>query len=135
MSCWCPSSNGRWGVRQPACVSALVTLYSRALRGSLRGLSWTAEVSLVELALAIFFLAPIANAPLGLFYLCSGRRPRPVATGVRLTAAAERSRVAHAGKLTRRDAGLLGTTSYGPPPPSRRAAPLRCGLSPGCTGR
>ncbi|WP_319317857.1 hypothetical protein [Streptomyces europaeiscabiei] len=37
--------------------------------GSLRVLGWTTGVSLLEPALAIFFLAPIAYAPLGLFYL------------------------------------------------------------------
>ncbi|MCX4858152.1 hypothetical protein OG426_30860 [Streptomyces canus] len=70
-------------MRQLARVSALVTLYSLALRGSLRVLGWTAEESLVELALAIFFLAPIANAPLGLFYLL-GTATKPVATGLTL---------------------------------------------------
>lgn len=69
-------SNGRWGARQLARFSALVTLYSLALRESLRVLGWTTGVSLVELALAIFFLAPIANAP-SACSTCSGRRPRP----------------------------------------------------------
>lgn len=55
---------------------ALVALYSLALRGSLRVLGWAAGVSLVELTLAVFFLAPVANAP-SARSSCSGRRPRP----------------------------------------------------------
>lgn len=80
MSCPVSLIERALGVWQPACVSAMVALYSLALRGSLRVLDWAAGVSLVELPLAVFFLAPIANSPSA----CSpardgdgGRRHRP----------------------------------------------------------
>ncbi|MEU6381766.1 histidine kinase [Streptomyces sp. NPDC046909] len=107
-------------VWQQAGISALIALYSLALRGSLRVLTWAAALTVVQLALAVCLLSPVEHPLLGLFFLL-GTTAAAIATGltlrirrlylatledraarleierdqrVRLTAAAERSRVA-----------------------------------------
>ncbi|AZS70710.1 two-component sensor histidine kinase [Streptomyces lydicus] len=111
---WC------MGLWQAAGVSLLVALYSLALRGSLRVLGWAAALTLVELSLAVYLLVPVDQPLTGLFLLV-GTTTAAIALGltfrtrrlymaaledrterleierdqrVRLTAAAERSRVA-----------------------------------------
>ncbi|MFJ9627351.1 sensor histidine kinase [Streptomyces sp. NPDC101175] len=108
------------GVWQQAGMSALVALYSLALHGSLRALSWASALTVVQLTVAVCLLAPVEHPLLGLFFLL-GTAAAAVATGltlrirrmylaaledratrleierdqrVRLTAAAERARVA-----------------------------------------
>ncbi|MEU6140562.1 histidine kinase [Streptomyces sp. NPDC047081] len=108
------------GVWQQAGVSALVALYSLALRGSLRALGWAAALTAAALTAAVCFLVPVDHPLIGLFFmLCTATAA--IATGltlrirrlylaaledratrleverdqrVRLTAAAERARVA-----------------------------------------
>jgi len=108
------------GLWQQAGISALVALYSLALHGSLRALGWAAALTAVELTLAVGVLVHVDHPLLGLFFLL-GTATSAVAIGltlrirrmylaaledragrleverdqrVRLTAAAERSRVA-----------------------------------------
>lgn len=108
------------GIWQQSSISILVALYSLALHGSLRILGWAAAVTLVELVLAVCFLVPVERPLPGIFFLM-GTATAAVAIGltlrirrmylatledraarleierdqrVRLTAAAERSRVA-----------------------------------------
>ncbi|AXG82195.1 sensor histidine kinase [Streptomyces paludis] len=108
------------GMWQQTGISALVALYSLALHGSLRVLGWAAALTAVQLTLAVCLLAPVEHPVLGLFFLL-GTATAAVAVGltlrirrlylealtdraarleterdqrVRLTAAAERSRVA-----------------------------------------
>lgn len=105
---------------QQAGVSMLVALYSLALHGSLRVLGWAVAVTVGELALAVWLLGQVEHPLLGLFFLL-GTATAAVTLGltlrirrmylatledratrleierdqrVRLTAAAERSRVA-----------------------------------------
>ncbi|MGI5460274.1 sensor histidine kinase [Streptomyces sp. CA-249302] len=108
------------GVWQQAGLSALVALYSLALRGSLRALGWAAALTAAGLTMAVCVLVPVQHPVLGLFFmLCTATAA--IATGltlrirrlylaaledratrleverdqrVRLTAAAERARVA-----------------------------------------
>ncbi|WP_460062556.1 sensor histidine kinase [Streptomyces sp. YKOK-I1] len=107
-------------VWQQAGISALVALYGLALRGSLRALKWAGALTVAQLALAVCLLSPLEHPLLGLFFLL-GTACAAIATGltlrirrlylaaledratrleierdqrVRLTAAAERSRVA-----------------------------------------
>ncbi|MFC9678751.1 sensor histidine kinase [Streptomyces sp. NPDC056948] len=109
-----------FGVWQQAGVSTLVALYSLALHGSLRALGWAAAVTVVETTVAVCVLVDIGNPLRGLFFLL-GTATAAMAVGltlrirrmylaaledrarrleverdqrVRLTAAAERSRVA-----------------------------------------
>lgn len=109
-----------FGVWQQAGVSTLVALYSLALHGSLRALGWAAAVTVAETTVAVCFLVDIGNPVRGLFFLL-GTATAAVAVGltlrirrmylaaledraqrleverdqrVRLTAAAERARVA-----------------------------------------
>ncbi|MFJ8142795.1 histidine kinase [Streptomyces sp. NPDC096013] len=108
------------GVWQQADISGLIALYGLALRGSLRVLSWAAALTVAELTLAVCLLSPVEHPLLGLFFLL-GTTAAAIATGltlrirrlylatledraarleierdqrIRLTAAAERSRVA-----------------------------------------
>ncbi|MGW0709411.1 sensor histidine kinase [Streptomyces sp. NPDC002643] len=108
------------GVWQQTGISALVALYALALYGSLRVLGWAAALTAAELTLAVSVLAPVERPVLGLFFLL-GTATAAIALGltlrirrmyldaledraarleierdqrVRLTAAAERSRVA-----------------------------------------
>jgi signal transduction histidine kinase len=108
------------GVWQQAGISALVTLYTLALRGSLRVLGWAVALTAVSLAVAICLLKQVEHPLLGLFFLL-GTATAAVAIGltlrirrmylaaledratrleierdqrVQLTAAAERARVA-----------------------------------------
>ncbi|OQR64472.1 two-component sensor histidine kinase [Streptomyces maremycinicus] len=108
------------GVWLPTGVAALIALYALARSGPLRLLGWAAALTAVEAVLAVFVLVPIDHPLLGLFFLL-GTATAAVATGltlrirqmylaaledrarrleieheqrVRLTAAAERSRVA-----------------------------------------
>ncbi|UUU36800.1 histidine kinase [Streptomyces sp. CA-210063] len=108
------------GLWQQAGISALVALYSLALHGSLRALGWAAALTVVHLTLAIGVLVEVDHPLLGLFFML-GTATAAVAIGltlrirrmylaaledragrleierdqrVRLTAAAERSRVA-----------------------------------------
>lgn len=108
------------GIWLQAGISTLVALYSLALRGSLRALVWAAAVTFVETTLAVFVLVPVEHPLLGLFFLL-GTSTAAIAVGLtlrirrmylaaledrarrleiehdqqlRLTAAAERSRVA-----------------------------------------
>ncbi len=108
------------GVWMQAGISSLVALYSLALHGSLRVLGWAAGVTAVQLALAAFALVPVERPLIGLFFLL-GAATAAIAVGltlrirrmylaaledratrleierdhrVRLTAAAERSKVA-----------------------------------------
>jgi signal transduction histidine kinase len=101
-------------------ISMLVALYTLALRGSLRVLGWAAALTLVSVVLAAFLLVPVTRPLLGSFFML-GTATAAIATGltlrlrlmylaalqdraarleverdqrVRLTAAAERSRVA-----------------------------------------
>lgn len=107
-------------VWQQAGISMLVALYSLALHGSLRVLGWAVAVTVCELALAVWLLGQVEHPLLGLFFLL-GTATASVTLGltlrirrmylatledratrleverdqrVRLTAAAERSRVA-----------------------------------------
>ncbi|WP_371583500.1 sensor histidine kinase [Streptomyces sp. NBC_01314] len=107
-------------VWQQAGVSMLVALYSLALHGSLRALGWAVAVTVGELALAVWLLGQVEHPLLGLFFLL-GTAMASVTLGltlrirrmylvtledratrleverdqrVRLTAAAERARVA-----------------------------------------
>ncbi|MGI5427105.1 sensor histidine kinase [Streptomyces sp. CA-179760] len=109
-----------FGVWQQAGVSTLVALYSLALHGSLRALGWAAAVTVVETTVAVCVLVDVGNPLRGLFFLL-GTATAAMAVGltlrirrmylaaledrarrleverdqrVRLTAAAERSRVA-----------------------------------------
>ncbi|MEV5843548.1 histidine kinase [Streptomyces sp. NPDC051985] len=108
------------GVWQQSGLAALVALYTLALRGSLRALGWAAALTASELMLAVCLLAPVEHPLLGLFFLL-GMATAAVTLGltlrirrlylaaledraerleverdqrIRLTAAAERSRVA-----------------------------------------
>ncbi|WP_367319480.1 sensor histidine kinase [Streptomyces sp. HUAS ZL42] len=108
------------GVWQQAGVAALVALYTLALHGSLRALAWAAGLTFVGLTLAVSVLVQVEQPLLGLFFLL-GTTTAAIAVGltlrirrmylaaledrarrleierdqrVRLTAAAERSRVA-----------------------------------------
>lgn len=108
------------GLWQQAGMSTLVALYSLALHGSLRALGWAAALTVIELTLAVGVLVDVDHPLLGLFFLL-GTATSAVAIGltlrirrmylaaledragrleierdqrVRLTAAAERSRVA-----------------------------------------
>jgi len=108
------------GIWQQAGLSTLVALYTLALHGSLRKLGWAAAVTGVEVALAVFVLVPVEPPLLAMFFLL-GTATAAIAVGltlrirrmylaaledraarleierdqrVRLTAAAERSRVA-----------------------------------------
>ncbi|WP_435283416.1 sensor histidine kinase [Streptomyces koelreuteriae] len=109
-----------FGVWQQAGVSTLVALYSLALHGSLRALGWAAGVTVVETTVAVCVLVDVGDPLRGLFFLL-GTATAAMAVGltlrirrmylaaledrarrleverdqrVRLTAAAERSRVA-----------------------------------------
>ncbi|MCL8012649.1 sensor histidine kinase [Streptomyces sp. AS02] len=109
-----------FGVWQQAGISTLVALYSLALHGSLRALGWAAAVTVVETSVAVSVLVDVGNSLRGLFFLL-GTATAAMAIGltlrirrmylaaledrarrleverdqrVRLTAAAERSRVA-----------------------------------------
>ncbi|MEU5322242.1 histidine kinase [Streptomyces sp. NPDC021056] len=109
-----------FGVWQQAGVSTLVALYSLALHGSLRALGWAAAVTVAEATVAVCVLLDIGNPLRGLFFLL-GTATAAMAVGltlrirrmyltaledraerleverdqrVRLTAAAERARVA-----------------------------------------
>ncbi|MFE5919762.1 sensor histidine kinase [Streptomyces sp. NPDC056468] len=109
-----------FGVWQQAGVSTLVALYSLALHGSLRALGWAAVVTVAETTVAVSVLVDVGNPVRGLFFLL-GTATAAMAVGltlrirrmylaaledrarrleverdqrVRLTAAAERSRVA-----------------------------------------
>ncbi|MFJ8113691.1 sensor histidine kinase [Streptomyces sp. NPDC096132] len=109
-----------FGVWQQAGISTLVALYSLALHGSLRALGWAAAVTVAETTVAVCVLVDVGNPLRGLFFLL-GTATAAVAVGltlrirrmylealedrarrleieqeqrVRLTAAAERSRVA-----------------------------------------
>lgn len=109
-----------FGVWQQAGVSTLVALYSLALHGSLRALGWAAAVTVVETSVAVTVLVDVGNPMRGLFFLL-GTATAAMTIGltlrirrmylaeledrarrleverdqrVRLTAAAERSRVA-----------------------------------------
>ncbi|MFI9832752.1 sensor histidine kinase [Streptomyces sp. NPDC051913] len=109
-----------FGVWQQAGISTLVALYSLALHGSLRTLGWAAAVTVAETTVAVCFLVDIGNPVRGLFFLL-GTATAAVAVGltlrirrmylaaledraqrleverdqrVKLTAAAERARVA-----------------------------------------
>ncbi|CAM5519365.1 sensor histidine kinase [Streptomyces purpurascens] len=109
-----------FGVWQQAGVSTLVALYSLALHGSLRALGWAAAVTVAETTVAVCVLVDIGNPLRGIFFLL-GTATAALAVGltlrirrmylaaledrarrleverdqrVRLTAAAERSRVA-----------------------------------------
>ncbi len=108
------------GIWQQAGLSTLVALYTLAVHGSLRKLGWAAAVTGVETALALGVLVPVEHPLLGMFFLL-GTATAAIAVGltlrirrlylaaledragrleverdqrVRLTAAAERSRVA-----------------------------------------
>jgi signal transduction histidine kinase len=108
------------GVWLQAGVALLVALYSLARHGSLRALAWASGIVGTELAVAVFFLLPVRYPLPGLFLLL-GTATAAVAVGltvrtrnaylaaledraarldierdqrIRLTAAAERSRVA-----------------------------------------
>lgn len=108
------------GVWQQASISTLVALYTLALHGSLRVLGWAAAVTFAELTLAVCVLVDVEHPLVGLFFLM-GTTTAAIAVGltlrirrmylvaledrarrleierdqrVRLTAAAERSRVA-----------------------------------------
>jgi signal transduction histidine kinase len=108
------------GLWLPAGIGALIALYTLARNGSLRVLGWAAALTVVELLLAVFVLVPIEHPLLGSFFLL-GTATAAVAVGLtlrirrmylaaledrakrleieqdqrlRLTAAAERSRVA-----------------------------------------
>ncbi|MFD5258989.1 sensor histidine kinase [Streptomyces bobili] len=108
------------GIWQQAGISMLVALYTLALHGSLRVLGWAVALTVVEVALSVCLLVPVEHPLLGLFFLL-GTATAAVAVGltlrirrmylaaledrarrleiehnqrVRLTAAAERSRVA-----------------------------------------
>ncbi|WP_443062382.1 sensor histidine kinase [Streptomyces sp. NBC_00457] len=108
------------GLWQQAGISALVALYSLALHGSLRALGWAAALTVVQLTLAVGVLVHVDQPLLALFFML-GTATAAVAIGltlrirrmylaaledragrleierdqrVRLTAAAERSRVA-----------------------------------------
>ncbi|NEC88454.1 sensor histidine kinase [Streptomyces sp. SID12501] len=108
------------GVWQQAGISALVTLYTLAVCGSLRVLGWAVALTFVSLTSAVCFLTQIERPLLGLFFLL-GTATAAVAVGltlrirrmylaaledraarleierdqrVQLTAAAERARVA-----------------------------------------
>ncbi|MCZ0986432.1 sensor histidine kinase [Streptomyces diastatochromogenes] len=108
------------GIWLPAGVGALIALYTLARNGSLRVLGWAVALTVVELLLAVFVLVPVDHPLLGSFFLL-GTMTGAAAIGltlrirgmymealedrarrleieqdqrVRLTAAAERSRVA-----------------------------------------
>ncbi|WP_330285751.1 sensor histidine kinase [Streptomyces sp. NBC_00576] len=108
------------GIWQQAGLSTLVALYTLAVHGSLRKLGWAAAVTGVEVALAVCLLMPVEHPLLSMFFLL-GTATAAIAVGltlrirrmylaaledragrleverdqrVRLTAAAERSRVA-----------------------------------------
>ncbi|MET9788991.1 histidine kinase [Streptomyces canus] len=108
------------GIWQQAGISALVALYTLAVRGSLRVLGWAVALTFVSLAMAICLLKQVEHPLLGLFFML-GTATAAVAIGltlrirrmylsaledratrleierdqrVRLTAAAERARVA-----------------------------------------
>ncbi|MGW0941078.1 sensor histidine kinase [Streptomyces sp. NPDC002623] len=108
------------GIWLPTGLSALIALYTLARKGSLRVLGWAAALTAVELLLAAFVLVPIERPLLGSFFML-GTVTAAVTLGltlrirgmylaaledrarrleieqeqrVRLTAAAERSRVA-----------------------------------------
>ncbi|MFE6170585.1 histidine kinase [Streptomyces sp. NPDC056464] len=108
------------GVWLPAGLAALIALYTLARNGSLRVLGWAVAVTVAELLLAVFVLVPGDRPLLGVFFLL-GTVTAAVAVGLtlrirrmylvaledrarrleieqdqrlRLTAAAERSRVA-----------------------------------------
>jgi signal transduction histidine kinase len=108
------------GVWQQTGMAALIALYSLALHGSLRVLGWAAALTAAELSLAVWLLAPVKHPFLGLFFLL-GTATAAIAIGltlrirrlyltaledratrleiehdqrVRLTTAAERSRIA-----------------------------------------
>lgn len=108
------------GVWLPTGIGALIALYTLARNGSLRVLGWAVGLTVVELLLAVFVLVPIEHPVLGGFFLL-GTMTAAVAVGLtlrirgmylealedrarrleveqeqrlRLTAAAERSRVA-----------------------------------------
>lgn len=108
------------GIWLQAGISTLVALYSLALYGSLRALVWAAALTFVETTLAVFVLVHVEHPLLGLFFLL-GTATAAIAVGLtlrirrmylaaledrarrleiehdqqlRLTAAAERSRVA-----------------------------------------
>ncbi|MEU6555506.1 histidine kinase [Streptomyces sp. NPDC046915] len=108
------------GIWLPAGIAALIALYTLARTGSLRVLGWAVALTVVELLLAVFVLVPVEHPVVGGFFLL-GTMTAAVAVGltlrirgmymealedrarrleveqdqrVRLTAAAERSRVA-----------------------------------------
>ncbi|MFE6823699.1 sensor histidine kinase [Streptomyces sp. NPDC057690] len=108
------------GIWLPAGIGALIALYTLARIGSLRVLGWAVALTVVELLLAVFVLVPIEHPVLGGFFRL-GTMAAAVAIGLtlrirgmywealedrarrleveqdqrlRLTAAAERSRVA-----------------------------------------
>ncbi|MFF3330043.1 sensor histidine kinase [Streptomyces sp. NPDC002888] len=108
------------GLWLPAGLGALIALYTLARNGFLRVLGWAAALTVVELLLAVFVLVPIEHPVLGSFFLL-GTVTAAIAVGLtlrirqmylaaledrakrleieqdqrlRLTAAAERSRVA-----------------------------------------
>ncbi|WP_405813923.1 histidine kinase [Streptomyces sp. NBC_01390] len=104
----------------PTGIAALIALYTVARNGSMRVLGWAAALTVVEAVQAVCFMVPVGHPLLGLFFVL-GTATAAVATGltlrirqlylgaledrarrleieheqrVRLTAAAERSRVA-----------------------------------------
>ncbi|MFI1044689.1 sensor histidine kinase [Streptomyces griseoruber] len=108
------------GVWLPTGMAVLIALYTLARRGSLRMLGWAAVVTAAELLLAVFVLVPMEHPLFGVFFLL-GTATAAVAVGLtlrirrmylealedrarrleieqeqrlRLTASAERSRVA-----------------------------------------
>ncbi|MEU5029567.1 sensor histidine kinase [Streptomyces milbemycinicus] len=108
------------GIWLSAGISALIALYTLARHGSLRLLGWAGALAATEAALAVFVLVPVEHPLLGLFFLL-GTATAAIAVGLtlrirqmylaaledrarrleiehdqraRLTAAAERSRVA-----------------------------------------
>ncbi|CAM5658485.1 sensor histidine kinase [Streptomyces griseorubiginosus] len=108
------------GVWQQTGMAALIALYSLALHGSLRALGWAAALTAAEMTLAVGLLAPVEHPFLSLFFL-TGTATAAIAIGltlrirrlylaaledratrleieqdqrVRLTAAAERTRIA-----------------------------------------
>ncbi|MEV6174012.1 histidine kinase [Streptomyces sp. NPDC051954] len=115
-------SLGQWslGIWQPAGISVLISLYTLARQGSLRVLGWAVATAAINLILAVWVMMPVDNPLRGVFFLL-GTVTAATAVGltlrirqmylaaledrarrleieheqrVRLTAAAERSRVA-----------------------------------------
>jgi signal transduction histidine kinase len=109
------------GVQMQEGASLAIALYSLALRGSIRTVAWAAGLLTVQLTVAVYFLLPVDNNPVVVLALVVGNAIAAIALGlairtrrlytaaledraerleierdqrVRLTAAAERSRVA-----------------------------------------